>query len=82
MCSSDLKPLDMGFVILCPDPSVGALRSTVNSVQRHYKSRCVAVVPADVNLEVYEGMSKVCPVYKGGDTMTSLADDPPYQRRS
>lgn len=62
----------MGFVILCPDPSVSSLRVTASSVKRRYDSPCCGVVPANVDPKVFEEMQKICPVYKGLDTITSL----------
>jgi hypothetical protein len=66
------KPLNVGFVAICPDPSVSALRVTVNSARKRYDSPCVAAVPENIDPQVLEGMQKICPVHKGLDTITSL----------
>lgn len=67
------KPLDVGFVILCPDRNPGTLRITANGLRSRYRGcAIVAAVADDVNDEELEAMNKVCPTHKGQETITSL----------
>jgi hypothetical protein len=66
------KPLDLGFVVLCPEPVVRALRVTANSIRSRYQSPLVAVVPKGTKPEVIAEMKMICPVVEGHETITSL----------
>jgi hypothetical protein len=66
------KKLDLGWVILCADHNPSALRTTANSIRRRYDGPIVAAVPFDLPDDLFREMSVICPVFKGGDTITSL----------
>ena len=66
------KCLDIGYVILCPDRKPRSLLATVRSIHNFSESPCIAMVPKETPLSVIEEMKKICPVYKGAQTYTSL----------
>ncbi len=68
----EYKKLDLGFVVLCPEPSISALQVTVNGLRTRYDSPVIAVVPGDTMPEMVSYMGKICPVFQGQDTVTSL----------
>lgn len=68
----DLKSLDHGMVILCPDTNVRSLLITMRSIRHFSNCPCVAVVPKDTPKEIIESMKPVCEIYKGSSTYTSL----------
>lgn len=65
--------IDLGFIILCPNKNIGAIRNTCGSIKHHAWDRdCLAVVGNDATNEEIDEMTKYCPIYKGKDTITSL----------
>lgn len=62
-----------GFVVLSPEHNIGLLQSTMMSINREYKKVDVLCVVGDnAKKKDIENMSKFCPVFKGGKTITSL----------
>jgi len=69
----ETKNLDFGFMVMCPDMSLIALQNTLKSIKRsHPNCPVIAVVPTCIKPEILKEMKKVCSVYKGKDTITSL----------
>jgi hypothetical protein len=61
------------FLILCPELNVGGLRSTVNSIKNHFpETSYLCVVGDNANSEDIKEISKMCPVVKAENTITSL----------
>lgn len=62
------------FVILSPEPNIGRLKGTIRSIKNNYRedAEMVCVVGRAVNKEIVAEMKLECPVFKGGDTITSL----------
>lgn len=70
---SHLFKRDLGFVILCPDRSIGGLRNTVNSIRSIIpESNILCTVGNDVNSEELITMNNICPTLQAEDTITSL----------
>lgn len=65
------KDLKFGFVILCSDDNIGLLKSTANSIKARY-SNIPIVCATSGSTETIEEMKKICPTFKGKDTITSL----------
>ncbi len=69
----EIKYLDFGFIILCPDMNPITLNNTAKSLQlSHPACSVIAVMPAVTKPEMAKRMKEVCSVYKGKDTITSL----------
>ena len=66
------KQMDISYVILCPDRKPKLLLATVRSIHNYTNSLCIAVVPKGTPLSLTEEMKKICSVYRGGTTYTSL----------
>lgn len=68
------QPLDVGFVILSPEPNIGRLKSTVRSIVRNYWKDIplICVVPKKTPPSVLSEMKTICATSRGGDTITSL----------
>ncbi len=67
------KNFNCGFVILCPDQNMNLLKSTANSIIGQYpESPFICVVEGDTNKEDIEEMKKICPVFIGKSTFSSL----------
>lgn len=66
--------LDIGFVILSPEPNVGRLLSTVRSINKHYGEETprICVVAKKTPPTVLTELKTVCPAVRGRDTITSL----------
>ncbi len=67
------EPLDISFAIIAPDVDLGALRGTVNSIQRNYADIeyfCIAdgsIVDRDI-----QDMKQMCPVYSAKSSVASF----------
>ena len=67
------KNLNCGFVILCPDQNINLLKSTANSIIGRYpESPFVCVAEGNTNKEDIDEMKKICPVFIGKSTFSSL----------
>lgn len=67
------KEIKYGFVILCPDHSISMVKTTVFSIQSKYENAsCICVVDNQATKEDVALIKEICPVYKGGSTVTSL----------
>lgn len=65
--------LDIGFIVLCPDKDPYGLKHTVNSL--HWVAMTpdvLCVVPGAIATKELTVMEQICPIYQGGDTITSL----------
>ena len=67
-------PLDLGYIILCPDRNIKGLKNSIGGIRHHgHKDReVIATVGSDVTQKELKEMKELCPVYKGKDTITSL----------
>lgn len=65
---------EITFVILSPEPNIGRLKGTVRSIKNHYRTNplITCVVGKATKKETISEMKEECPVFKGGDTITSL----------
>ena len=69
----EIKKLDFGFIILCPNMNPSELICTIRSIKNsHPGCPFIAVVPNSVKSEITKEMKKHCEVYKGKDTIPSL----------
>jgi len=67
------KDLNYGFIILCPDSNFALLKSTVSSISiRHPQKNFFGVTANTISLKEFKDLKNLCPVYKGGLTITSL----------
>jgi len=66
--------LDMGFIILSPEPNIGRLKGTVRSIKNNYSqnARMLCVVEKGTKKPEIDEMKEVCPTFRGGQTVTSL----------
>jgi hypothetical protein len=65
--------LNFGFVILSTDHNIGHLQATISSIKSQYPGiSYISAVPKDTHDDDVEKMSQICPVVKGGHTVTSL----------
>ena len=67
-------PLNVGFVILSPEPNIGRLKSTIRSIDRNYGKLTdrICVVAKKTPPSILNEMKTVCPTIRGRDTITSL----------
>lgn len=67
------KDLKVCFAILSPECSLNLIRDTVNSIKYHYpKLSFISVTDSSATKEDLSEIKKICPVYKGNDTISSL----------
>lgn len=67
------KALKCGFVILCPEHTVGLLKSTVNSIKMRYEGLpVICATDNTANAADMKEMKEICPTYKGKETFSSL----------
>lgn len=67
------KDLKCGFVILCPEHTVGLLKSTMNSIQCRYPNLpAICVTDNSANNSDIKEMKAICPTFKGKSTFSSL----------
>jgi len=67
------KDLKCGFVILCPEHTVGLLKCTVNSIKCRYPDLPMVCVTDDsATAADMKEMKAICPTYKGKSTFSSL----------
>lgn len=64
------KPLECGFIILCPDHNINLLQSTAKSIQARYNIPYICVV--DDSAKDTKELKAVCPTFKGRKTFSSL----------
>ena len=68
----EIKKLDFGFIIVCPNLKSISLKNTVKSLKySHPGCPVIAVVPNNVKAETLKEMKEICNVYKGKSTVTS-----------
>lgn len=62
------------FVVLSPDHNIGRLKGSIRSIKNNYDENAdiICVVEKCVKKSEVEEMSQECPVFKGGETITSL----------
>ena len=64
---------DLGFIILCPDKNVSALKNSLGSIRFYaYDRKSVCIVGSDATKSEVEEMKELCPTYKGKNKITSL----------
>ena len=68
----ELKKLDFGFVVLCPECNIPGLRSTIRSIGKYYDVPCLCVAPKKTKKSEMDEMKGICETIKGGSTYTSL----------
>ena len=67
------KEIKTSFVIICHDNSLSLLSGTANSIKsRYYDNPFICVANGSANAEEIANIKKICPAYKGKDTLTSL----------
>lgn len=67
------KDLKCGFVILCPEHTVGLLKSTANCIKTRYPNLPVICATDDTATAAdMKEMKDICPSYKGKSTFSSL----------
>lgn len=67
------KQLKICFSILCPDNSKSLLQNTVNSIKSRYPSvPFYAVCDNQATSEDIAVLKKICPIFKGKSTISSL----------
>lgn len=66
--------LDIGFVILSPEPNVGRLKSTIRSIDRNFGKSTprLCVFAKKTPPSVIKEIKEICPALRGQDTITSL----------
>jgi len=64
---------NLGFIILSPEPNLGRLKSTHNSVIKNYgvNTSVICIVPENIQEDLDE-YKKICSTYTGKNTITSL----------
>jgi hypothetical protein len=69
--------LIINFVILSPEPNIGRLKGTVRSIKNNYSSdaNIICCVEKSLKNEQLDELKQICPVYKGGNTITSLINN-------
>jgi len=67
------KPLDFGFIVLCPNLNIGHLKNTIHSLDIYYPdAKVVVVLPGSCQKDEFESVSKLKKTFKGGKTTASL----------
>lgn len=67
------KDLKVCFVILSPDCAVNLIKNTASSIKYHYpKLSFITVTESSAIKEDIAEIKKICPVYKGNETISSL----------
>jgi len=66
------QSLDYGFIILCPERTINALRDTVRSIEKFYDVPLLCIVPKETKKAEIDEMKEVCSTIRGGTTYTSL----------
>lgn len=65
--------MDLQLIILCPDKGISNLKTTINSISNNTCQKSfICVVGNDISSKELIEMKKLCPVFKGGETITSL----------
>lgn len=65
--------LDVGFIILSPEPNIGRLKATLRSIDRNYgNSSRVCIFAKKTPPTVIKEIKAICPAFRGQDTVTSL----------
>jgi hypothetical protein len=71
----DYKPKDInfGFVILSPEFNIGRIKTTFYSIKYRYPGiSIICIVPSEATSAEIDEIKELCPVHKGGKTITSL----------
>jgi hypothetical protein len=67
--------LNFGFVILSPDHHMGRLQTSISSLKSQYPDASyICVTGEEAPAEDVTGMEKICPVFRGKKTITSLVN--------
>jgi hypothetical protein len=67
------KAIKCGFVILCPNYNIGQIKTTTSAIKHNYpESKYICTVPETCHPDEVAEIRKLCPCYKGGNTITSL----------
>lgn len=65
--------IKMGFIILASEASVARVRATYNSIINNLDTTSViCIVPKKTKKDNVTDLEKICPVFKGKETFTSL----------
>lgn len=68
-----VNQIKMGFIILSSEASTARVKSTYNSIMNNLDGcSAICVVPKKTKKENILELEKICPVFKGKDTFTSL----------
>jgi len=65
--------VSFGFIIISPEHNIGRLKSTINSIRTRFRDKdIICVTSEDSSQEDIDEIKKLCNVFKGGGTYTSL----------
>lgn len=69
------KPLEFGFIIICPNLNIGHLKNTISSIDIYYpQAKTLVVLPGLCKKEELDSISRLKKAIKGGKTVTSLVN--------
>jgi hypothetical protein len=64
---------DIGFIVLCPEFKFGGIRTTINTIKSNFDNpKFTCVIPGGSHDEDTNITKKICPIIKGGDTISSM----------
>ena len=58
--------------MICANGNIRTLRNTIRSIQINYSMPCIAIVDKTIYKKDTDELKKLCPIYKGKETITSL----------
>jgi hypothetical protein len=65
--------MDVGFLVLCPNKNATGLKISLGSINNYsYNREAICVVGDNANDEDAAKLGELCPIHKGGNTLTSL----------
>lgn len=68
-----IKKIKYSFAILATEHSLNLIKDTANSIKFHYpEASIITVVDGSATTEEIQEIKKICPTYKGKDTISSL----------
>lgn len=67
------KAISSGFVVLCPTPNIGHIRTTINSIKYNYKNaKYLCVLSNTFNEKDIEEVKKISDIHIGNGLFSSL----------
>jgi hypothetical protein len=67
------KPLQFGFIVLCPNLNIGHLKNTVSSLEIYYpEAKVIVILPAICKKEDLDSITKLKKTVKAGKTIASM----------